>query len=48
LLRGMESERSFLREVARFFSHLFAGIVGLHIRLRCIVAFVDSGDFSNP
>jgi hypothetical protein len=29
-LRGMESERSFLREVTRFFSHLFPGIVGLH------------------
>jgi hypothetical protein len=29
-LRGVESERSFLREVGRFFSHLFPGIVGLH------------------
>jgi len=29
-LRGVESERSFLGEVARFFSHLFPGIVGLH------------------
>jgi hypothetical protein len=29
-LRGVESERSFLREVARFFSHLFPGAVGLH------------------
>jgi hypothetical protein len=29
-LRGVESERSFMREVARFFSHLFPGIVGLH------------------
>jgi hypothetical protein len=29
-LRGVESERSFLRDVARFFSHLFPGIVGLH------------------
>ena len=29
-LRGVESERSFLREVTRFFSHLFPGIVGLH------------------
>jgi hypothetical protein len=26
-LRGVESERSFLRESARFFSHLFPGIV---------------------
>jgi hypothetical protein len=29
-LRGVESERSFLRELARFFSHLFPGVVGLH------------------
>lgn len=29
-LRGVESCRSFLREVARFFSHLFPKIVGLH------------------
>jgi len=29
-LRGVESERSFLRELARFFSHLFPGAVGLH------------------
>ena len=29
-LRGVESERSFLREVARFFSHLLPGAVGLH------------------
>lgn len=29
-LRGVESERSFLREVARFFSHLFPGTIGLH------------------
>src|SRR5215210_6165521 len=29
-LRGVESERSFLREVARFFSHLFPGVLGLH------------------
>lgn len=29
-LRGIESERSFLREIARFFSHLFPGVVGLH------------------
>src|SRR5215210_3796521 len=38
-LRGVESERSFLRDVARFFSHLFPGAVGLwpsslHRRLR--------------
>jgi len=29
-LRGVESCRSFLREAARFFSHLFPGVLGLH------------------
>lgn len=29
-LRGVESERSFLRDTERFFSHLFPGVVGLH------------------
>jgi hypothetical protein len=29
-LRGIESERSFLRDATRFFSHLFPGVVGLH------------------
>jgi hypothetical protein len=29
-LRGVESERSFLREAQRFFSHLFPGVAGLH------------------
>lgn len=29
-LRGVESERSFLRDAERFFSHLFPGIAGLH------------------
>jgi len=29
-LRGVESERSFLRDAGRFFSHLFPGVVGLH------------------
>jgi hypothetical protein len=29
-LRGVESERSFLRDIERFFSHLFPGVVGLH------------------
>jgi hypothetical protein len=29
-LRGVESERSFLREIARFFSHLFPGAISLH------------------
>jgi hypothetical protein len=30
LLRGVESERSFLREAQRFFAHLFPGIAGMH------------------
>jgi hypothetical protein len=29
-LRGVESERSFLRDAQRSFSHLFPGVVGLH------------------
>src|SRR5215204_7055110 len=29
-LRGVESERSLLRDAQRFFSHLFPGVVGLH------------------
>jgi hypothetical protein len=29
-LRGLESERSFLRDAERFFAHLFPGVVGLH------------------
>ena len=29
-LRGVESERSFLRDAERFLSHLFPGVVGLH------------------
>lgn len=29
-LRGVESERSFLRDTERFFAHLFPGVVGLH------------------
>src|SRR5215210_679309 len=29
-LRGVESERSFLRDAERFFSHLFPGVVGLN------------------
>jgi hypothetical protein len=28
--RGVESERSFLRDAERFFSHLFPGVVGVH------------------
>jgi hypothetical protein len=29
-LRGVESERSFLRDTERFFSHLFPGVAGFH------------------
>ncbi len=29
-LRGVESERSFLRDIERFLAHLFPGVVGLH------------------
>jgi hypothetical protein len=44
-LRGVESERSFLRDTQRFFSDLFPGVVGLHPssfhrrvrRLRCFL-----------
>ncbi len=35
-LRGVESERSFLRDTERFFSHLFPGVVGLSTLLRSI------------
>jgi hypothetical protein len=46
-LRGVESERSFLRESARFFSHLFPGIVDLHPssfhrRVRKLRRFLES------
>jgi hypothetical protein len=45
-LRGVESERSFLRDAARFFSHLFPGVVGLapsslHRRLRKLRCFLE-------
>jgi hypothetical protein len=45
-LRGVESERSFLRDVGRFFSHLFPGSVGLvpsslHRRLRKLRRFLE-------
>jgi hypothetical protein len=44
-LRGVESCRAFLREVARFFSHLFPGVVGLvpssfHRRIRKLRRFL--------
>ena len=45
-LRGIESEHSFLREVARFFSHLFPGIVGFwpssfHRRVRKLRGYLE-------
>ena len=45
-LRGVESERSFLRDAERFFAHLFPGVVGLHPssfhrRLRRLRRFVE-------
>jgi Transposase DDE domain len=45
-LRGVESERSFLRDVERFFSHLFPGAVGLwpsslHRRIRKLRRFLE-------
>ncbi len=46
-LRGIESERSFLRDIQRFFAHLFPGVVGmhpssLHRRVRKLGRFVES------
>jgi hypothetical protein len=45
-LRGVESERSFLRDTERFFSHLFPGVVGLypssfHRRMRKLRRFLE-------
>ncbi len=45
-LRGVESERSFLRDAQRFFSHLFPGAVGLapssfHRRVRRLRCFLE-------
>ncbi len=45
-LRGVESERSFLRDAARFFPHLFPGVVGLapssfHRRARKLRRFFE-------
>src|ERR687886_2057068 len=46
-LRGIESERSFLRDAERFFSHLFPGVIGLHPssfhrRVRKLRRFLES------
>ena len=45
-LRGVESERSFLRDAGRFFSHLFPGVVGLppsslHRRVRRLRGYLE-------
>ncbi len=45
-LRGVESQRSFLRDAARFFSHLFPGVLGLapssfHRRARNLRRFFE-------
>ena len=45
-LRGVESERSFLRDVGRFFAHLFPGALGLepsslHRRLRKLRRYLE-------
>jgi hypothetical protein len=45
-LRGVESERSFLRDAERFFAHLFPGVVGLypssfHRRVRKLRGFLE-------
>jgi len=45
-LRGVESERSFLRDVQRFFVHLFPGVArmhpsSLHRRVRKLRRFVE-------
>jgi hypothetical protein len=45
-LRGIESEHSFLREIVRFFSHLFPGVVGFwpssfHRRVRKLRGYLE-------
>jgi len=45
-LRGLESQRSFLRDASRFFSHLFPGVIGLapsslHRRIRKLRCFLE-------
>ena len=45
-MRGVESERSFLRDAERFFAHLFPGVVGLapssfHRRVRKLRRFLE-------
>ena len=45
-LQGIESQRSFLRDAARFFSHRFPGVIGLapsslHRRIRKLRSFLE-------
>jgi hypothetical protein len=54
-LRGVQSQRSFLRDAERFFSHLFPGVVGLHpssfhrrVRRRCGASWSLCGGRSSP
>ena len=47
-LRGVESERSFLRDAQRFFSHLFPGVVGLHTLPPCTAGCASSGASWSP
>jgi hypothetical protein len=44
-LWGLESERSFLRDIQRFFSHLFPGVVG-SILPRCTAGCASSGAYN--
>ena len=45
-LRGIDNQRSFLRDVSRFFSHIFPGVIGLassslHHRIRKLRCFLE-------
>ena len=47
-LRGTESERSFLRDAQRFFSHLFPGVAGLCTPLPSTAACASSEASLSP
>jgi hypothetical protein len=47
-LRGVESERSFLRDAQRFFSHLFPGVAGLCTPLPSTAACASSEASLSP
>ena len=52
-LRGVESERSFLRDCTRFFSQLFPGVTGMHPssfhrRVRNLRRFVSTFEMRHP